>query len=91
MDDLAQAKDQARAVVHLSRVLADLYADRVKLYETCPQAMADIVDLDGSRSASIMEYLGDVLNGMDAASDEDEWLTPIFHEAQRRWPVDGTR
>jgi hypothetical protein len=23
---------------------------------------------------------------MDAVSEEDEWLTPVFKEAQRRWP-----
>ncbi len=46
----------------------------------------DIAEQVGRRTTSLMSDLGDILNGMDAASGEDEWTYPIFHEAARRWP-----
>ena len=53
----------------------------------CSETANTLVEQAGERTAAFMETLGDMLNGMDAASDEDEWTVPIFAEAQRIWPV----
>ena len=38
-----------------------------------------------------MEWLGDELNAMDAATEDDGWLDPIFEAAQKRWPQQPPR
>lgn len=86
---LHQAREQCRVVAHLARALAEIHEDRVRLYDACPDNMRETVFIDGPRSAAIMESLGDMLNGMDAAMPEDEWTTPIFQEAQRLWPTEN--
>lgn len=44
--------------------------------------------MSGARTACQMEILGDILNGMDAVDDaEDGWLSPVFEEAHRMFPV----
>jgi hypothetical protein len=80
-----QVSDQCRVVAHLAKAIHDLhsdYADIVLAYEK--DSMLEMV---GKRTAAWMEELGDMLNAVDAVTEEDEWTTPIFHEAHRRWPV----
>jgi hypothetical protein len=67
----------------MAQAIADVHREKAELIASVDYAP---VDLAGKMSASLMETLGDVLNGMDAVSEEDEWLTPVFKEAQRRWP-----
>lgn len=81
-----QVVKQCRVVAHLAKALADVHADYVTLLESGAPLPLDVV---GARTARIMETLGDVLNGMDAADDDDDWTAPVFAEAQRLWPSEG--
>jgi hypothetical protein len=81
-----QVADQCRVVAHLATALARVHTDYAALIEA--GAMAGTIDRVGRRSAALMERLGDALNGMDAASPDDEWTHPIFREAQRLFPVE---
>lgn len=75
----AQVADQCKVVVHLANALAEVHRDS----ESGVRAggLDTILDVIGRRTASIMEDIGDILNGMDAASEEDEWTYPIFEKA----------
>ena len=79
-----QVAEQCRAVAHMAGVIADVYSQKVVIYNEVPNVPT--TDLVGERTADLMEMLGDVLNGMDAVTEEDDWLMPIFAEAHRRWP-----
>lgn len=80
-----QVAAQHRVVAHQARVLADCLDALTPGVEQ--GHFSTILDFMGQRSAWLMETLGDVLNGMDAVSDEDAWVDPVFAEAQRLWPV----
>lgn len=85
MDDATrkQVADQCRAVAHMAKVIAQVHADYAKMFDAgCADAIHEIV---GRRTAEFLEELGDMLNGMDAVTEEDEWVNPIIREAQRRW------
>lgn len=88
MDDevRTQIALQCKAVAHLATALAQVSADYAKMFEENVPAMADIADRVGQRSAKHMEILGDILNGMDAVDEEDDWLTPVFEKAHKLWP-----
>lgn len=80
----SQVADQCKAVAHLAAALVQLHVD----YENMMRGghIDTLIDLVGDRTASFMETLGDMLNGMDAVSPDDEWMAPIFDEAHRLWP-----
>ena len=80
--DAKLAHDQCRAVVSLANSVAEVYAARAAIVEH-DNSLADLI---GYASAAAMEWLGDELNAMDAAEEEDEWIDPIFDAAQERWP-----
>lgn len=80
--DAKLAHDQCRAVVHLANSLAEIYTARAAIVAHD----AKLADLIGEASASAMEWLGDELDAMDAASEDDEWVDHIFEAAQERWP-----
>lgn len=77
-----QVSDQCRVVVHLAKALIEVYSDYARMFGERPpnDTTNSIAEPIGRRSASIMETLGDFLNG------EDEWTAPIFKEAHRLWP-----
>lgn len=81
--DAVLASEQCRAVAALARTLAEVHEARALIVNNDP-ALAAVI---GESSAEIMEWLGDTLNNMDAVSEEDAWLDPIFEAAQARWPV----
>lgn len=79
-DLLEQTKQQYRAVVHLAKALALVHEENLQIMDLLGRG---VVELRCSRSAEIMEMLGNILNGMDAVDEkEDAWLTPIFFKAQ---------
>lgn len=82
---MRQVQDQCKAVAHMARALAEIHDARVELFASSDVTMG-LVESIGRRTADLMEVLGDILNGMDAASEEDEWIHPIMKEAQRIWP-----
>lgn len=83
-----QVAAQCRVVAHLAKALVDVHEDYARLFsdDDTAKAVDHIADLVGQRTASFMEALGDMINGMDAAQPEDEWTAPIFAAAQRLWP-----
>lgn len=85
---LKQVSDQCRVVAHLATSIASVHSDYARLMEdpACGGAMRGIADQVGVRTASLMETLGNILNGMDAVTEDDDWTHPIFREAHRRWP-----
>jgi len=81
-----QVAAQCKVVAALCERLAGVSKDYAALIEA--GSLTDLLDMIGERTAAQMEMLGDELNGMDAVSaDEDDWMTPIFEESQRLWPV----
>lgn len=79
---------QCRAVAHMAQALAKVYADKERMFLSDTKGPDDIIDIVGKWSASHMEDLGNILNGIDAAdSDEDAWMEPVFLEAQRLYPA----
>lgn len=81
-----QVADQCRVVAHLARALATVNEDYAETYAQGPSGMDELLDGVGNRTARHMNLLGDILNGMDAVTEEDEWTDPIFHEARRMFP-----
>jgi hypothetical protein len=86
MDDekRKQVALQCKAVAHLAKAVADVYDHRAMRLEI--NAVVGDVDLIGKWSANAMEVLGEMLNGMDAVDESDDWMKPVFREAQRLWP-----
>lgn len=78
-----QVLAQCRVVAHLATVLAGIHSDYVKLQEAGAPMATDVV---GERTAAFMELLGEMVNSMDASTDEDEWTASVFEEARRLWP-----
>ncbi len=77
----AQVSAQCRAVAHMAKSLADV--SLAMAYHVDDR----ILDTVGKQTAHQMEVLGNILNGMDAVTDEDDWITPIMIVAQRTWPT----
>lgn len=75
-----QVKLQCQVVAYLARAIADVFEDHSKFIHP------ELVELRGKLSAGLMDILGDILNGMDACTEDDEWTAPIFDEAHRLWP-----
>ena len=74
-----QVAAQCRVVAHLARAIATVYADKALLFEAgdAPSILA----MNDAASYDLMQTLGDVLNGMDAVTDEDDWVAPVFAAA----------
>ncbi len=90
-ETMKQIVDQCKVVAHLARALATVHDDYATIFASGDKGPQDIADSVGRRTARIMETLGDILNGMDAVSDGDEWTSPIFREANRLWLVPDMR
>ena len=79
-----QVAAQCSVVNHLATAIARVHGDYTKIFQS--GAADNLIDQVGARTAAFMEDLGDMLNGMDAATEDDKWTVPIFREAQRLWP-----
>lgn len=79
-----QIIQQCKAVAHLADALSQVHTDYAN--HVVSAYPADMLDMVGRRTAHFMEVLGNILNGLDAVDEADEWLDPVFKEAQRRWP-----
>jgi hypothetical protein len=78
-----QVSQQCKAVAHMAKALMEVHAD----YESIVLGVdPGITELVGERTARFMELLGDMLNEMDANDESDDWMEPVFAEAQRLWP-----
>lgn len=75
---------QCDAVRHMAEAIARIHGDYGKMFRS--GAADQLIDQVGKRTARLMETLGDVLNGIDAVTEEDDWLKPVFKNTQRlRW------
>lgn len=81
-----QVVAQCRVVAHLARQIAVVHEQKAEAYASLN--MSDgLIDVVGSETASFMEALGDILNGMDAVDEkEDRWVDPVFEAAHATWP-----
>lgn len=79
-----QVGAQCNAVNHLATAIAQLYGDYAKIFHD--GSAERLLEQVGKRTAAFMETLGDMLNATDSYSEDDDWLEPVFKEAQRRWP-----
>lgn len=82
-----QVKRQYRAVAYLAKALSGVHVDLTDMLNE-PGPHDRLLEMMGARSAYFMEVLGNALNEMDAVQIGNDWLDPIFAEAQRRWPSD---
>jgi hypothetical protein len=81
-----QVVDQCRVVAHLAKAILEVYSDKARVYAHDIGESDAFIDFLGNVSARHMEKLGDILNGMDAVEDEDEWTGPIFEKAHQFFP-----
>ena len=84
IDKRMQVAAQCRAIVHLATQIALVHSDKAAMFAAGYQD--SLIEFCGDETASLMETLGNILNGMDAVSDEDKWMGPIFEEAHQLWP-----
>jgi hypothetical protein len=84
-DKQAQVAAQCNAINHMATAIALVHADYAQII--AGGQMESTLDMVGQRTASFMEQLGEMLNAMDACDESDDWMIPVFREAQRLWPV----
>ena len=85
-DKRQQVLDQCKAVHHMAMVIMKLY-EPSQLPSIYAAPNCTVLDIAGRRTAELMEFLGDTLNGMDAVEYGDDWMTPIFERAHQMFPV----
>lgn len=88
MTKAQQVAKQCEVVIHLANALIEVHSDYARMFADgrSDNPILELTESVGRRTASFMETLGDMLNGMDAVSEEDEWTAPVFEEAHRLWP-----
>lgn len=79
-----QVAEQCRAVAHMARAIAGVHDDYKQMFEA--GGLDSIMEIVGQRSAYLLEMLGDTLNGMDAVTEDDDWIGPVIRRAQELWP-----
>lgn len=84
MSKREQLVDQARGVAHLAQQIANVHRELSSAYAATNSE--GLIDIAGRRTASFLERLGDMLNEMDACSEDDEWVNPILENARQVWP-----
>lgn len=81
----AQLLEQCRVIAHLADALRGIHEDCIVIVKA--GSMDEMLDRLGGRTASFMEQLGDMMNAMDAADEDDEWVNPIFERARELFPL----
>lgn len=82
-----QVVSQCKAVEHLAHVLARLHSDKALFYtHPGPRDDAGLLNMIGDQTAGYMDLLGNILNNMDAVTEEDARLVPVFEKAHELWP-----
>ena len=76
-----QVARQYEVVAHLAKSLAEVHEQIEPVIRSGHQDA--LLDMDGNRSARLMEALGDFLNGMDAVDEEGAWTYPVFETAHK--------
>ena len=84
MNKRQQVLEQHRAVAALARGVIEITEGKIPAIEG--GHMDELLDMLGNRSARWMEDFGDLLNGCDAVTEDDDWMEPIFLKAQEMFP-----
>ena len=84
MNKRQQVLEQHRAVAALARGIIEITEGKIPAIEG--GHMDELLDMLGNRSAMWMEDFGDLLNGCDAVTEDDDWMEPIFLKAQEMFP-----
>jgi hypothetical protein len=88
MSKKQQVIDQYKVIAAQAKALLEL-ADAEISYLKSDTFMTDsLLEMIGQRSAGWMEDLGNMINHVDAATEEDEWMDPIFDKAHEMFPQD---
>lgn len=76
------AADQCRVVAHFARAIASVFDDKAEIAKAgeCQSLIVRWIE----QTDDLMEQLGNILNGLDAVTDEDEWTFPIVKESVAR-------
>ena len=77
-----QVEAQCRAVAHMATALAEIHQQKAAILAEST-AMDGVLAVVGPSTAYLMEELGEMLNNMDAVTDEDDWVNPVLAEARR--------
>ena len=85
MTDQEKVSDQCRAVAHMAAAIANVYTDLATIHAN--GGATSLVEMHGKRTTELMETLGDILNGMDAVTSDDDWVGPVMVAARKRWPL----
>ena len=88
MSNMEQIAKQCDAVAHLARCIAEVHAEKAEMFRENTHGAEHIADLVGRDTAFLMETLGNILNDMDAVTEDDAWIKEVFLEAQRLFPQD---
>ena len=81
-----QVARQCRAVMALATSISEVHSDIEKIIVDGSASL--ILDQIGTRTAALMESLGDFLNGMDAVAPDDATLDDVFEVAHKMFPVE---
>ena len=76
------AADQCRVVAHFARAIAEVFEDKAAMADE--RAGSTLHSEWVRQSDDLIETLGNILNGMDAVTDEDEWTFPIVSASVSR-------
>ena len=69
----------------MALALAKICHDMAALFGS--GACEEILEMKGMDTAAQMEWLGDLLNAMDAVTEDDEWMEPVFRRAHVMFPA----
>ena len=88
MDDVKrkQVSDQCPAIAHLAEIISKVHSGCAYLFASGSPMMTGLEDQVGERTACLLDYLGDVLNGMDAVDDGDEWIGEVLRMSREIFP-----
>ena len=73
------AIDMQRVIAHLAKNIMGVSMDKAVLMAEGHWPMHEFTV---SLSYNAMNALGDILNGMDAVTEEDAWMNPVFERAR---------
>lgn len=79
-----QVARQYEVIEHMASVLISIGRCNAGLLRE--GKLDELIEMLGESTARQMEFLGDILNGMDAVDESDARFDPVFEEAQRLWP-----
>lgn len=78
----AQVIAQCKVVAHLATEIAAVHSQLADAY-AFTGLDEQFLNMVGRFTARRMEALGDILNGMDAVTEDDAWTDPVFERAQK--------